>query len=303
MLFSMFIVLYLFLGGCAAGLVLVCASRSLGFHATADVLPVDMRAFDRCTGAGYALALIVTLASITCLVFDLGSPGKALILFIHPTLTAISFGAYVLAAAVLLLVALCVMFLLAKGEKPVFATARRALEIALIPVAVCLMGYTGVFLALVRTVPLWHTPLTVVLFLLSATSAGYALASLVRSLSGCPKLPDDSGTTAHARHAAVIGAEILALIVFCVRTALRSEVAVRRSVELILGGPLAGWFCGGVVLLGLLVPLVVELALAFSARHPGSPLATGARFSIPADAACLLGCFLLRYCLIAAGMH
>ena len=78
---------------------------------------------------------------------------------------------------------------------------------------------------------------------------------------------------------------------------------MQRSIRLVLGGPLLGWLTGGVFLLGLLVPLVAEIALIRARRNKGVLVGSDVRFCIPADLACLLGGFLLRYCLVAAGLH
>ena len=55
--------------------------------------------------------------------------------------------------------------------------------------------------------------------------------------------------------------------------------------------------------MGMLLPLAAEVALARARKGKGVLVSPQARFCVPADVACLLGCFLLRYCLVAAGLH
>ena len=333
MLFSMFIVLYLFLGGCVAGLMLVTALRGILFRrglrlhhgsvlngARSGIRNGDLEGlawavdFEHYSGRCYVLALVLCLASCSCLVFDLGSPYKAFLLFTHPAFTAITVGAYVLAVALLLLCVLSASHFILSSRGPSSLRprwVRRIAELLAVPVAVALMGYTGLFLALVDSVPLWNTPWTVVLFVLSAISAGCALSSLAQALSNSGiRLSAAAGKVSAAGsmsargaaaiasprrlHVAVILLEVAGLGAFALRTLTRPEAAAARSVALLTSEPRVGWLALGVLCLGLLVPLVAEVACICRGGQHHIP---------PADLACLLGCFLLRYCLVAAGVH
>ena len=327
MLFSMFIVLYLFLGGCVAGLMLVTALRGILFRrglrlhhgsvlngVRSGIRNGDLEGlawavdFEHYSGRCYMLALVLCLASCSCLIFDLGSPYKAFLLFTHPAFTAVTVGAYVLAAALLLLCVLSASHFILSFRGPSSLRprwARRAAELLAVPVAVALMGYTGLFFALVDSVPLWNTPWTVVLFVLSAISAGCALSSLTQALSnsgirlsaaaGRMSARGEAAITSPRRlHVAVVLLEVAGLSVFALRTLTRPEAAAARSVALLTSEPLVGWLALGVLCLGLLVPLVAEAVCIRRGEQHHVP---------PADLACLLGCFLLRYCLVAAGVH
>ena len=304
MLLSMYIVMYLFLGGATGGLLLLCSVYSAVFYRRKGATPEEVFAFERYSARSYLVAFILALASSACLVFDLGSPMKVLVLFLHPTKTVISFGAYILAATILVLAFLCFLAYLTPRATTRVLRLHRVGKVLAVFCSVALMSYTGVFLARLDSVPLWSTPLTVVLFVLSALSAGSALSSLVQTLS-----LSEAGISApdaishHVWHAGIIGAEILTLVAFIVQAFFRTQVAVQRSIQLVLGGPLLGWLAGGVLVLGLLVPLVAEIALVRARRNRSVLVGSDARFCIPADLACLLGSFLLRYCLIAAGLH
>lgn len=327
MLFSMFIVLYLFLGGCVAGLMLVTALRGILFRrglkphhgsvlngARSGIRNGDLEGlawaadFEHYSGRCYVLALVLCLASCSCLIFDLGSPYKAFLLFTHPAFTAVTVGAYVLAAALLLLCVLSASHFILSSRRSSSLRPRWALRVAellAVPVAVALMGYTGLFFALVDSVPLWNTPWTVVLFVLSAISAGCALSSLAQALSNSGiRLSAAAGrmsargkaaiTSPRRLHVVVVLLEVAGLGAFALRTLTRPEAAAARSVALLTSEPLVGWLALGVLCLGLLVPLVAEMVCIRRGEQHHVP---------PADLACLLGCFLLRYCLVAAGVH
>ena len=327
MLFSMFIVLYLFLGGCVAGLMLVTALRGILFRrglrlhhgsvlngVRSGIRNGDLEGlawaadFEHYSGRCYVLALVLCLASCSCLIFDLGSPYKPFLLFTHPAFTAVTVGVYVLAAALLLLCALSASHFILSSRGPSSLRprwARRVAELLAVPVAVALMGYTGLFFALVDSVPLWNTPWTVVLFVLSAISAGCALSSLAQALSnsgirlsaaaGRMSARGEAAITSPRRlHVAVVLLEVVGLCAFALRTLTRPEAAAAGSVTLLTSEPLVGWLALGVLCLGLLVPLVAEVVCIRRGEQHHVP---------PADLACLLGCFLLRYCLVAAGVH
>ncbi len=316
MLFGMFIVVYLFLGGCTAGLLLVTALRSLMFSSRRRIGIHDeaMReAFGRFTDQCYIVILIMALASSACLLCDLGSPEKSYILFIHPALTPITVGGFALAANIVIAAMLVATGSIARlgcfdGNAEKLAIVRKGLEIAALPASILLMGYTGLFLALIKQVPLWNTPLTVVLFVLSALSAGCALSQLIHGCTEARSYMTGADAALHPMHWALLVAEIAVIALFLIVTASRPEVAVARSLELLTNPPLLWWVIGGLVALGLGFPLVAETAMSWltvrrmrdGVRWYGlmDPL-----FCFPADVACLIGCFLLRYCLVAAGLH
>ncbi len=311
MLFSMFIVTYLFLGGCCAGLTLVTSARSLLYYGRKNaVLAVkqpfnaeEPQVFRKYIARSYLVALVLILLSTLCLLFDLASPKRALMLFLHPTLTPISIGAYVIAATMTVLATLCLVHFAWPHNASNPAQIRKVCDVIAVPSALALMAYTGIFLAMTRSVPLWNTWLTVALFVLSATSVGYALSAIVQYLTSRNAWLPKPVVPAHVGHIVVLAAELLTVVAFIMQAVFRPEVAVHRSLELVMGGPLLGWFIGGVVLLGLVVPLAVEILLLLQERRQNRAMAAGLRFCLPADIACLIGGFLLRYCLVAAGMH
>ena len=76
------VVLYLFLGGCGAGVMFVTAAWSLAFHRTRTRTQEQTAAFGdlkaRCYGIGFVMLCLAAL----CLLLDLGSP-RAGVLAVH----------------------------------------------------------------------------------------------------------------------------------------------------------------------------------------------------------------------------
>lgn len=88
------VVLYLFLGGCGAGVMFVTAAWSLAFHRTRTRTQEQTAAFGdlkaRCYGIGFVMLCLAAL----CLLLDLGRPELAFLLFTRPTLSILSFGSF-----------------------------------------------------------------------------------------------------------------------------------------------------------------------------------------------------------------
>ncbi|MFR1639198.1 MAG: NrfD/PsrC family molybdoenzyme membrane anchor subunit [Eggerthellaceae bacterium] len=164
------VVVYLFLGGCGAGVMCATSLWSLVFHRSMGRSLAQTRAFDclkaRCYVAGFAALCMAAL----CLLLDLGRPQFAFLLFTQPTTSILSFGSFVLLASLLVggfLAAANLLYLPA-----VHALARKVAEAACVVLSVCLMVYTGVYVACVEAVPLWNNVAIPALFALSSASAG-----------------------------------------------------------------------------------------------------------------------------------
>lgn len=141
--------------------------------------------------------------------------------------------------------------------------------------------YPGFSLAKNRSVPFWNTALFPVLsfgFALMGASGLVLLASfwLSRDLQGIASL---------AVIVIAVNAVLLALHMFVMH---RAGGASRESVRLLNRGPLAWTFWIGVVLVGMIVPLLL-VALRQSVALAGSGL--------------LVGTFLFRYCALKAGVY
>jgi polysulfide reductase chain C len=106
-----------------------------------------------------------------------------------------------------------------------------------------LITYTGVLLSTTNTA-LWATILLPVLFVVSAVATGLAATLLVATLLG-EEIPAKLGQASTILE----GLEVLALIAFL----------IVAPAGVLVSGTLALWFWLGVIVVGMLVPTVLEL--------------------------------------------
>ena len=221
------VVLYLFLGGCGAGVMFVTAAWSLAFHRTRTRTQEQTAAFGdlkaRCYGIGFVMLCLAAL----CLLLDLGRPELAFLLFTRPTLSILSFGSFTLLASILV---------------------------------------SG-FLAVAN---LMYVP----------------FVRDVTRLSGWMLL-------LHRVHLAVLVLELVMLAGF---VAFGFSNPFARESLAILFDPsgLGPWFVVGLVGLGLLVPLAVEVFVTVTKRLVRA---------LPVDLLCIAGGLVLRFCVVWSGMH
>lgn len=314
-MFGSLIVCYLFLGGAGAGACL--ASAVLGLLAprerVAVLLPrrfgasprAVLRApapYRRFVGAGFAVALVVLLLGVACLAADVGRADRIVLLLTSPTASFVAVGAWALGACALLAAALALAWggLASWGDGAV-----RVLEALAVVCAPVVMAYTGLLLQSLSAVPLWASPWLPVLFVLSSCSCGIALVLGAAQLSGAAGAFSAVVRRLAAADAAVIVLEVLAAAAYlgfswadsaAGATASGTGMAAAASVQALATGSHAGLFWGGFVLAGLAVPLVLDMVLAHARRNlPAAALAA---------AACVLaGGFVLRWCLVEAGMQ
>jgi formate-dependent nitrite reductase membrane component NrfD len=185
------------------------------------------------------------------------------------------------------------------------APAAKALSWVALVLAVLVIAYTGVLLSATNQA-LWASLLLPALFVASAISTGMAVLVLVVA-TGFGRMLDvlfgGEGeaipeSILHSMTRASIGVGIVELVVlvgFVVWLAAFSTPAAAAAVSVLLTGPMSFLFWGGVVLLGLLVPLALELAHATTGRD----YVLGAAFMLPSLV--LLGGFLLRLVVLLGG--
>ncbi len=286
------VVLYLFLGGCSAGVLLASSVWSLTFHRDSNRTREQTAVFralrNRCFAAGFVLACLAAL----CLLADLGRPERFVLLFFQPSPTSvITFGTFVLAGMVLIAGFLAVTNIY---YIPLIASRVKVIaEIASALLAVAVMTYTGVYLQSVKAVAFWDTPLVPVLFVLSAMSAGVALTVIVAAFMRDSWLLDPWLLRLNGVHIVILVLEACVLALFvAVSFAGRGEAPA--SLALLFADDLRLWFVGGVCVAGIAIPLLSEVACAILRRSRTMPLS---------DVLCLLGGYALRYCLVAAGLH
>lgn len=287
-MFGPLLIMYLFLGGVAAGAFFVTACWSLAFDrpgAWHDAR--TRRTFGALRRRCHLVSLLVLIAAVLCLLWDLGMPERALLLFLAPHLTFVTLGSYALAA--LLLAGVFLVAGDALGRPLAHGRPRRVLEAASAMLSCVVMAYTGAFLAS-GTVPLWSTPVLVALFTLSSLSGGLSAVMLVDRFTQGRTVLLRSVRPLQAAHVACLTAEALALGLFLLAALGNPDAA--RSVARLLEPAMLANLAVGAVGLGIAAPLAAEtwsLTLKEARAVPG------------ADALCLVGGFMLRYCIIIGG--
>lgn len=142
--------------------------------------------------------------------------------------------------------------------------------------------YPGFFLAQNRSIPFWNTALLPVISWGFALLGACGLSLLASSLlSGAPQ-----GVESLAGVLIVVN-----LIMVCIHlfTKSRSGGAARESVRLLNAAPLSWMFWPGVVVVGMILPLLVVIAVPSAAAVAGAGI--------------LIGTFLFRYCVLKVGVY
>jgi formate-dependent nitrite reductase membrane component NrfD len=288
------VVVYLFLGGLSAGaLVLSGLANYLGRQERYQTL----------ARAGALVAPFPVLLGTGLLVLDLGRPLFFWKLFVawEPE-SPMWVGSWLLLAFTAVSLGYAYLFL--PDRRRPWTPARpelwkNALAAVALPIAVGVGIYTGVLLGAVPARPFWNTPMVAQLFLFSALSSGAALVMLVAPRLGEAPAPEDVRLVLSADILFIL-LELFIILPFILHGEL-STLSARRALDLILGGPLTAVFWGGVVVLGLLLPLLVEAAAVAAAVGTRRPVHLPRAVETAVALLVLAGGFLLRYVFVRAG--
>ncbi|HOE17053.1 MAG TPA: dimethyl sulfoxide reductase anchor subunit [Syntrophorhabdaceae bacterium] len=118
--------------------------------------------------------------------------------------------------------------------------------------------YAGFFLSSMTPIPFWNTPLTPVLFFMHSATTGLSILMFMLAL--------DAAWLAVDRiigWVALLAGMALVFTLIHVMVMASSTNAARESVRMLLQDGLKLSFFGGVIMLGLVIPLVVSLYLTF----------------------------------------
>lgn len=298
-MFSELVVCYLFLGGAGAGACLVLSIMGV-------LVPRDLflKSFERSIiasweyrklfGFGFAFALVAFVAGILCLFADLGRADRVLLLLSSPRAVHITIGAYALIFCVLGATLQALIWTRMMQGVNVFFL--RLLCVLTAVLSLIVMAYTGLLLQSLRSVPLWHNIWLPMLFILSSLSCGMGLVMGASLLAGLGSVFGSVLRRVAFFDGLVIALEGLSAVAFLLTTfSSTSETAFLSGKELALGSN-AGLFWAGFVLLGLVVPLALDYQLY--SRQPIRP-----SLGLASVACVLTGGFVMRYCLVQAGVH
>jgi len=285
---------YLFLGGLGAGATLtsLVASRAGSRFASIE-------------RAGASLAGPVLIFGTALLVVDLGigrrEPLRLVYLFLNAE-SPMTWGVWILTLfiPVALLHALAVTGAFAPRLERIVAPVRRvcvrakgALMVAAGVLATATAVYTGLLLSVPPTFPLLNSRLLPVLFLVSALSTGLSaavLAGYVLARRGGVELDLHQWSRVH------IGLLVVEVAVLLAWLGVGSaSTAGNASVQMLVSGDLAPLFWLGVVLVGLVGPV---LAFVFETAPSGH----SCRVALAGEAGVLAGGLALRYLVLLAAV-
>lgn len=308
------VILYLFLGGLGAGALTMSAFTFLrrGGGGFGPNYFAEAR-------YGALLAPLPVMIGCGMLIFELGSfhAGhwfKWINLYMTINLSPMSIGTWLLTFFIGISLAYAFTFLKRDASPDdSFEPMRKALAWIAIPTGISVAIYTGVLLGAMPARPFWNSPVLPLVFLFSSLSTGVALILLARSLFGNAQVAEsDHAQSSYLLSSAdtvLIGFELLALFLFLLFAQLTvGNVGHAASVILfgddsmqMYGVSLAGMFWFWVILVGLLIPLIVELRYVVPRllyqREYAMP--RGVEFIVPV--AILIGGFVLRYVVVVAG--
>ncbi len=232
-------------------------------------------------------------------------------LFLTINLSPMSIGSWALAACIVASLAYAYTFWRPDAAPDDdMAGLRRALAWIGVPLGIVVAIYTGVLLGAMPSRPFWNSPVLALLFLISALSTGVAGILILKVIfdhddgktapAGAPPT-DQSEYLLASSDLLLIGFEIVSIFLFLMFAHLTIGAPAAAVKVILPGGSLAALFWGGVVLLGLVLPALVEL------YYVTPTLLHKRRYAIPrgmevlVSVAVLLGGFLLRYVVVIAG--
>lgn len=292
---GLLIVTYLLLGGLSAGVLVISGlatylGRQERFTALARI--------------GAYVAPFPVLLGSALLVFDLGRPVQFWKLFLaFEPQSPMWIGTWLLALFTLVSLASMNLHLPERYRvwKPkAIATWKNILAAAGLPIGVGVGIYTGILLGAIPARPFWNTPMVAQLFLFSALSTASALLMILVPVFAPGPETDEERKLLISIDIIFILLEIFIIIPYILHAELSTRSA-RESLRLILGGPFTGLFWIGVVLLGLVLPLLSEVLEIGPTLVRGRSFRPHRLVEVVAGLLVLLGGFLLRFVFVHAG--
>ncbi|HKK16984.1 MAG TPA: NrfD/PsrC family molybdoenzyme membrane anchor subunit [Gammaproteobacteria bacterium] len=301
------VVLYLFLAGVGAGAVTVSGS-------------VLLRGGDYSGGGFFKLArygaLIGPIPVIlgTCLIiFELGRWDRAFNLFKVINLSPMSIGSWFLGLFIITSLLYAAAFL--PSFLPRFEPLSKRLASVLhvlawinVPLGIGVAVYTGILLGAMPSRPLWNSPILALLFLISALSTGVATILLARVFfkenitdSASEHHYHETGYMLTSADLLLIGFEILVIFLFIMFAHLTIGNLKYAMAIILPGGEMAGMFWFWVVIIGLVIPGLLEMVYVLPKMIYRSEFRVPRISEAVISLAVLAGGFMLRYVIVIAG--
>ena len=159
-------------------------------------------------------------------------------------------------------------------------------------------AYTGFLLGVVKAFPLWNNAVLPILFVVSALSAGLAATSLVGLLVDRERF--EQMWLIKKSHVILSAIEMVVLATMLVIVSAGS-VEGAASVYSLVAGQYAPAFWGGIVLLGLVAPFIIEGYPVFITKRVETSM-TSMVVSVIGEAGVLVGGFMLRLLVVLSAL-
>ena len=164
--------------------------------------------------------------------------------------------------------------------------------------AFAVAAYTGFLLGVVKAFPVWNNAVLPILFVVSALSAGLAATSLVGLIVDRERF--EQMWLIKKSHVILSAIEMVVLATMLVIVSAGS-VEGAASVYSLVAGQYAPAFWGGIVLLGLVAPFIIEGYPVFITKRVETSM-TSMVVSVIGEAGVLVGGFMLRLLVILAAL-
>lgn len=281
MVWDAVIACYLFLAGMGAG--------AFALAALAGLMKPELKKIRR---VGYIIAPIAV--AVGCLLLMVDAKGGLFnplrFFFIVSNLSSVMSWGVIILCLFIVVSGIALVLNLMKKETP------KAIDIIGLVLAVCTAAYTGVLLGAAPGFPLWNIVVMPLLFIVSATSSGFASVLLVAHATGS----EEPAALPFLKKTAFIlptleAALVVVLFVVAMMTQGSGAEAAVASVMNMIAGSYALVFWLGFVAVGLVAPVALEV---LNARKASS--AKG--LAVAAEVCVLVGAFLLRFLVIMAAV-
>lgn len=295
---------YLFLAGVGAGALTVSASVFLrGGGGGFGGAHFDVARY------GALIAPLPVIIGCALLVLELGQPFRFMNLYKVANLSPMSVGTWLLTFFIAVSLVYALTFVPRDARRGDWMDPiRTGLAWICVPLGILTAVYTGVLLGAMPARPFWNSPILALLFLMSSLSTGVAAILFARNLVRRRALDPEgerqfheSGYLLTASDLLLIGFELMVIFLFLMFSYLTVGRVQEATAVILFGGALATDFWLWVVLIGLLIPALVEMFFVIPRLVYHKHFAVPWAVELVVPAAILLGGFMLRYVVVIAG--